>query len=67
MYFVVTEILRTDKFKVRNSVRVYGTKKRTDQGPFFMVFDSLAKLYQHMVQALRALYIRLQQCLVRKF
>ena len=34
--FVESEILRTDKYKVRNGVRVYGSKKRTEQNPSFL-------------------------------
>ena len=36
-----TVLLRNDKYKVRNSVRVFGTKKRTEQNPSFLVYNRL--------------------------
>lgn len=38
---VETVLLRNDKYKVRNSVRVFGTKKRTEQNPSFLVCNRL--------------------------
>lgn len=44
-----TELLRHDKFKVQNAVKVYGTKKRAEDAArdFFIPFDLLGKYNLH--------------------